>query len=1253
MKTTTAPIGGSERPRRARRWPRRLALGGALTIVLFVFVGFFVLPPVARSVAQKQLGELLGRKVSIARVRMNPLTLSVTIEGFEIFEADGTTPFVGFSRLHVNAQMSSIFRRAPVIEEVALESPRVHVVRTKTTPEAFADVDAAYNFSDILKRLAARTKTPEPPPTPDAAPPRFSLNNLHLSDGTVIFDDRPTGHHHEITDLTVGVPFVSTLPVYLDAFVEPGLSVRIDGTTFVAQGRTKPFTQSLETVLELRLQGLDLTPYVPFVPMRLPFAVESARLSVELDVAFVRAAADAPRLTVKGTIGVEDVDVIEKHKTGPRPLLALKKLEIAIGEIDLGAQRFHLDKILIAGLQLHVRREHDGTLNLEHMIPEAPHPEAKKRKEKERERAKHAEHEEKAGPRFTLDHFALEDATIHFRDETVEPSFETTVRDLSVTVRGLSNAPGATAHESARLHVTPDLRLTQEGTLRLTPLEAKGKVKVEGIEPARFATYCRDLVAFDVERGHLALGGDYLFEEIHGRTTLRLSDAFVELGDVALRRRGAGSDFFQLGDLSVHGAAVDLAEHTVKIAEVSTHSGHLRAARDANGVVDLSTLVPPRATATRTAATPAKAETPAAPTTSASASPTEAQPPWTVSLARFELDGWGARFDDRAVAPSATLTVDPIALHLTNVSTAPGAKVGMDLRVGINKTGKLQMTGTSTLPPVAANVRFELRALEILPLQPYFHDDVSLTVTGGTVSLKGQATVNVGAGPSPRLNVTTDLDVADLATVDRDKQEALLKWKAFHVGGLHVTTPPTAVAIDDVSFTDFESRLILSPDARFNLQDALAPPGITPTHAPAAAPPNPKKGAPRGQATAKAAAAPADASTPITIKRITLQGGQIAFRDRMIHPSYAADLTDLAGRVTGLSSSPDTTADIDLRGSVNRSGVLSIVGKANPLAKDLNLDVAVSLKDFELPPTSPYAGKYAGYAISKGKLDLSLAYKIAHGKLDAQNELVLDQFTFGDKVESSTAVKLPLRLAVALLKDRHGVIDINLPIAGSLDDPEFKIWPAVWKVLGHLVLKAATEPFALIASAFGGGDDVSKIVFPPGAATLDGAAQKRLGVLAKVLGERPGVSFEIGGEADPKHEREQLRRYLFERKLKATRIAELVKTAAAVPAALDDLALDPSDRPRLLVATYKSETFPKPTNGIGLEKSLAPAEMEKLMLVNTNVDDDQLRALAQRRATAVQTVLAKAVMGAAGRLYLVAPRLGASGGRVELKLKKD
>ena len=1221
-----------------RRWPRRLAIGAAVTVALVAILGFFVAPPIARHVAEKQLGQLLGRRVSIARVRINPFALSLGVEGFQVYEADGATPFVGFRRLYVNAELSSAFRRAPVVKEIAFEGLRVHVVRTKATADAWGDVGAAYNFSDIVARLAAGPKTPEPPPPPpDAEPPRFSLNNIHVDDAAVTFDDRPTGDHHEVTGLFVGIPFASTLPVYLDSFVEPGLRVRIDGTPFAIEGRTKPFRDTLETVLELRLSALDLTRYVPFVPVRLPVALESARLSLALDVAFVRPRADAPKLTVKGDVALEALDVREKRAGGTRPLCALERLAVTLGESDVTAQTFHVEKVLVSGLDVHVRRRRDGSLDLEHLAPEperghgeAPPPHEKA--EKPRAKAKTAE---PAGPRYAVDSFRLEKTTLHVRDESVEPAFETEVRDVTVAVDGLSNAPGATAKVEAGFDLSAGGKLRQSGTLRLTPLAAHGKVTFEGLEPGRFAPYYDELIAFDVRSGRVGVGAGYAVAEEHGRTAVRLDDAFVELADLALRRREARDDFFTLASLAVRGAKVDLDAHAASVAEIATHDARVRAARDARGVVDLATLVPPPPAA---AAKPAPRAPPASP--SSEQAPTS--PAWTVSVARFDLDRWGARFEDHAVTPAAVLTVDPIALHLTNLSTAPGTKMGVDLRLGVNKTGKVTVTGSATPPPVAANLRFDLRGLEVLPFQPYFRDQESLLVTGGALAVHGQATAKVAAG-APTFDVTTDVDLADLATVDRANEEPLVKWRSFHVGALHVRGSPLAVSIGEVALSDFQARLVMSPDGGLNVEEALAAPG--------AAPPPEKKKTPAAKTAPPATAStPEAAPMPITIDKVTLQGGQVTFTDRSIHPPYAAELGELGGRVTGLSSTPGTTATVDLRGTINRSGALVIGGTVNPLAKDLALDLKVDLRDVELPPLSPYSGHYAGYAIGKGKLDLSLGYKIAARKLDARNKLVLDQFTFGDKVASPEATKLPVRLAVALLKDRRGVIDVELPIAGSLDDPQFKVWGAVLKVLGNLVVKAATAPFSLIASAFGGGDELSRVDFPAGRATLDATASKRLAALSRALRERPGISFEITGGADPSRDRDGLRHYLVERKLKAAKLAALVQAGSAVPS-LDDLAVAAGERPTLVAAAWKGETFAKPKNALGLEKGLPPEEMERLMLENTRVEEDELRALALRRATAVQSSLAKSVPGAASRLYLVTPRLGTGG--VELGLKKD
>ena len=303
---------------------------------------------------------------------------------------------------------------------------------------------------------------------------------------------------------------------------------------------------------------------------------------------------------------------------------------------------------------------------------------------------------------------------------------------------------------------------------------------------------------------------------------------------------------------------LDLAAHTVSVAEIVTRDGRVRAARDAQGVVDLTTLTlrprrpPPRP---RRAAAPSASRPPARP-----------PPDWTVGrVTRFDLEKWGARFDDRAVAPTAVVTVDPIALHVTDLSTAPGAKLGVDLRLGVNKTGRLQITGTSTLPPVTANLRFDLRALELLPLQPYFQDQVSLTVTDGTVSVKGQAAVKMPATGAPQMNVNADIDVADLATVDRDRHEPLVGWKSFHVGGAERRQPA-----DDggdrrrVARPTSRRALVLRPDGRSNLEEAFAKPGAP---APAKRPAKPAKTSGAKPAATVARAPPRPPSGPRAVRR--------------------------------------------------------------------------------------------------------------------------------------------------------------------------------------------------------------------------------------------------------------------------------------------------------------------------------------------------------------------------------------------------
>ena len=1257
------PATTAETPKRwfQKRWVRRTAIGGVTGLFLFTVIGFFVLPPVIRRVAESQIQEQLGRRASIGRIHVNPFALSLAIDDFQIYEADGHTPFVGFRRFYVNTQLSSVYRAAPVVKEVQLAGLHVHVVHIRQTPDGFADL-TAYNFSDILAKIqAAAAKTPTPPPAPNAEPPRFSLNNMHLLDGGISFEDVPTHGHHEISHLTIGVPFVSTLPVDIDTFVKPGLAVTIDGTPFSVDGKTKPFKDSLETTLELRLTELDLARYQPYVPVPLKFRLDSGLLTVALDVAFARPKAAAPSVTLKGRVALDKLALRHNDAAGS-PLLDLAKFEVRIGKADLATLHFHVDQILLSGLDAHARRSANGKLDWEQLAPSSP----PGSKQNTPSKPKPSKPSAASAPQFVVDSVLVEKVNVHMRDETVRPAFSETIRDLTFTAKHLSNAPGAEASLSLALTAVPGGTLHQSGTVTLEPFATSGKVTFEGIEPARFAPYFQDQIAFDIARGHIRVGTEYqVATKGKGKdatTSISLNDAFVELGDFALRRRGttgrsAPEDFLRLSKFDVHKVSVDVDHQTVQVGDIRSSDAVLRVMRNEAGVIDLTTLVPPPPASTAKVASASTTDKKTAP----------ASPEWMVNVANVDFASWAARFEDRAVKPKTTLSVDGLALHASALSTKPGSRANFDLKLTLNQSGKIQLAGSAVAEPLSANVRLDLRSIAILPFQPYFRDQMNMLITDGALSLKGQLKVDAPpakpankaapkspagkapSDPAPLVAFKGDVDISDFGALDGHKSERLLAWKSFHVGGIDLNSEPLAVAIREVSLTDFLAKLMIFPDAHFNLEEIVQPAAsATSSKTPVAAKPGPAKPAP-------ATSAPAVTNAPapnITVAQVTLQGGSVSFTDRLIQPNYSAELTELGGRITGLSTDAKSTAEVALRGAVDHSGELTIDGKMNPLAKELFVDLKINLREFELPPTSPYAGRYAGYGIDKGKLSLSLDYRIADRKLDAKNKLTLDQFTFGDKVKSPDAVNLPVKLAVALLKDRHGVIDIDLPITGSLDDPQFKLGRLILKTLGNLIVKAVTAPFSLIASAFGGGDEQSYLEFASGDARVDAKGATKLKGVGKALQERPGLSFEIEGLADPQKDKTGLRQEIYDRKLRAQKQRLMVEAGNTAPPTAP-IAIDATERPKLIEAVYRSEPFPKPRGPNGAEKPLPPPEMEKLILSSIRVEEDDLRQLALRRANAVKEALARTAPDAVPRLFLVTPRTTTPGNRVELKLKQD
>ena len=597
---------------------------------------------------------------------------------------------------------------------------------------------------------------------------------------------------------------------------------------------------------------------------------------------------------------------------------------------------------------------------------------------------------------------------------------------------------------------------------------------------------------------------------------------------------------------------------------------------------------------------------------------TQAGPDWTGRIGQLQLDEVALRFEDRTLSPAAVQEIEHAQLKAEQLELAPGHANAFAVTAIVNGSGKLQASGSLQWQPLVARLALETTALPLAPIQGYIEPYLNTSIVQGHFSSKGQMILQEQAGKL-QASYKGALTLGQFRAVDKENNTDLLKWKSLYFGAMNLQSEPARVNIGEIALSDFDARLILSREGRLNLLDVVR---IEAGQASADRTP------------AMAAQAPA---LPIAIAKVTLQNGRVDFSDRFVQPNYSATVGKLGGSILNLSSAPETVAELDLRGSYAGSAPVQISAKLNPLADKKFLDLQANVSSVDLVDFSPYSGKYAGYRIDKGKLSLSASYKLKDRQLTADNRVFIDQLTFGEKVESPDATQLPVQLAIALLKNNRGEIDINLPISGSLDDPQFSIGGLIFKVIANLFVKAVTAPFALLGSLFGDSQELSQIGFAPGLFSLDDVALRKLQSLSKAMREREGLKLEIAAGADQAIDPEGLRRAALQRAVQAEKRKDMVSQRR--PASEQDAPISASEYATYLERAYQQARFPKPRNLLGMPKALPVDEMEKLMLTHQAAGEEELRTLATLRAQAVQSWLVEQGQVPLSRIFLLPVKL--------------
>jgi hypothetical protein len=854
-------------------------------------------------------------------------------------------------------------------------------------------------------------------------------------------------------------------------------------------------------------------------------------------------------------------------------------------------------------------------------------------------------------PRLFVDLFRLTEGQVDFVDRTLATPYSTSFKPLGFELRDFSTTERTDNAYDLHAQGAHGASFDWGGNFTLAPLASKGRFRFAGFVLGGHWDYVRDTVGFDVTSGTLGLDGEYDFSA--GKAGVAFTASVRELGidELGIRRIGEETDTARFTKLTVSDASLDLAANKVDIRKVLVAGGSVQAWRDAEGNINLAQFTEPAPGAANAAGAPASADAPSPTAPEPVAAPAETGGGFVISAPDIELQQLVVQFEDREIEPTIRLMLDPFNLRISGFSTAPGTTIGIAADTRIDKTARLETDLKYALDDGRLEGKVGLASFDLTRIQPYLDRYTRMDLLEGSLTAELSLTLLADGG------VVADgmLQVDRLRTVDKAQQEDFIKWDRLRAEGIRYNGRSAELGIKTLRLKAPYARVIIARDETVNVAEIMTP----------------ARPAPEYHATLEYAAAegPSLAETQLRIDTVAIEEGSLNFADFWIQPNYAVSIQQLNGSVTGLSSEPASRARLDLEGKVDRHAPATIAGEVNLLSASLFTDVRMQFAGVDMTSVTPYSGRFAGYEIEKGKISIDVSYHVENRALDAKQRFVIDQLELGDKVESPDAVSLPLKLAVALLKDRNGVIDIDLPMTGSLDEPKFRLGPLIWKAFVGLLTKIATAPFALIGSLFGGGPEVNFVEFDPGATVLDPAGLEKMAAVQKALIERPALQLDVPMAYSAELDGDLIGHQALE--------ADLVKLGGSQKGLLggrpdaEEVAsrlADPEARFELLAGLYRAEAgaeAPLPGEAAAFEVlKKKERTTEGLAIANRAIEDDwlgkhpattkQLEALGRARAQSIQDALLGDGQVDAARVFLISADSqvpGARKVRLELSLK--
>lgn len=885
-----------------------------------------------------------------------------------------------------------------------------------------------------------------------------------------------------------------------------------------------------------------------------------------------------------------------------RPLFAFDALvaDVAVFE-SLKQGRLVLSEVWLDHAVADVTRYPDGRFNFSDMLDKAG--------QANNEQPEAAQAAEPVS--WWFQRLTLTAAKVNWREGSADAPAQSLALDVRLNDLAAVTEPPA----GLELHAAFDAggTLDWQGELALSPFASQGRLKLEQLElPGLWQAFVARYLPLNLTGGSLSLETDYAFDGSEATPQLRLNNGRLSLTRLALQEKAKAEPLIQLPRVDAQGITFDLRKQTVDIAAVGSKDGIVKTWLQQDGRVNYQALFPSAATGENNS--------------QAATAEAAGEQAWRVAVQRLALENHRVEFTDYSRPKPVLATLSELALELEGYGKNEQA-LPVRFSTRINQQGKLALNGNLALAPFAADWALDLQGVALKPFQAYMAPYLRLDWVDGFINAKGR--LQLAAAGRWQARYSGDAGIEHLLTRDKAKNQDFVKWAKLDLQQIALDTAKQDYHLGRVVFDRPYLRFTIKQNGTTNFADLLAEQAVTPEAA--------------GKSTSAKKPAESPAAGPVVkIGKVAVKDGQSDFADYSLILPFVVTMNGLNGEVDGFDSATDTAAKLKLHGKVHDLAPVKIAGNYRFKSKDA--DIGLSFKHLPLPLVTPYMAEFAGYRIEKGQMTLDLNYSVKRGQLQAQNKVFIDQLQLGDKVDNPKAVSLPLELAIALLKDADGKINLDFPISGSLEDPQFSIGSVLADVLTNLVEKAVTYPFDAIASLFEGDQDFSLIAFADGSSELSAEEKAKLDQIAKALAGKPELVLEVKGIAYQAQDWPALRYDAVEEILKKMKSGELRDKGEQIRS--EYIELDESERKRLLAKFY-AEVFPdridyslfgKPRSKSDLKADFYPLAQKELE-AKMQPEPERLNALAVSRANRIAKYLTEQAGVDRSRIYILASEL--------------